>query len=161
MSQAGEDLFIGYILVVPRPRIGVLPTILRFLTRVLGGQGLLFPFFQKGFLEAVTTRDPKRASSGDSIWPSSLDKGGAAATPGKRKEKNNRKGVRVRDQAAAKHRVISEKKTTDLRSHGHLQTRRTRTAQSSQCKEHHMSWTLSQGGETVSGMVHEGTKRPS
>ena len=38
---------------VPRPRAVVLPTILRFLTPVLGGMGLLFPLFDVSFLEEV------------------------------------------------------------------------------------------------------------
>ena len=36
------------------------PMILRFLTRVFGGVGLLYPFFPVDLLEVVTTRSPER-----------------------------------------------------------------------------------------------------
>ena len=72
----------------------------------------------------------------------------------------------MHNQAVAEQRVISEKvhrvnNDANVRSLGHLQTRRKRKAQSSKCKLQHMSLTLFQIREAGGGVVHEITKRPS
>ena len=60
VCQAVEDLFASWILGAPIPGTLVPPMILRLLTRVFGGVGLLYPFFLVDLLEVVPRRNPER-----------------------------------------------------------------------------------------------------
>ena len=59
MCQAGEALFIGYVLVRPRSGTGFRPSLPWLPNGAFRGMGLLFPFFLVGFLEAVATENPE------------------------------------------------------------------------------------------------------
>ena len=54
--------------------LGSIQEILRFLIRVPGGMGRLYPFFLVDLLEAVPTRNPKRFQVVNTIWPSFVNK---------------------------------------------------------------------------------------
>ena len=158
-------------LYAPQPSSRVPPMILWFLIRAFGGVDFLLPLFHISLLEFATIWDrdglPAACPFGHRHY---TRQGGNAVTRKKKKQGAGQQHAKC-EHACPK---LSLNNTSVLRKFNESKSPQTcgtcdtcryknreRRAQSTRCKEQHMSWTRLQLSEVGSGMVHEGTKRPS